>query len=126
RPRYFWISATRRIQDNSNLSLFGFPKDLERSRQWITNSDDLISISNYHCCTVYSIEWTTTMDVLRNSDLVHLEIEDLRKKKIYSDHFLSDDYSNFSKKILKRTAVPVPYEPVVPFHVRSPKKTIHL
>lgn len=23
---------------NSNLSLFGFPKDLERSRKWITNS----------------------------------------------------------------------------------------
>ncbi|CAI6351142.1 unnamed protein product [Macrosiphum euphorbiae] len=81
---------------NANLSLFGFPKDLERSRQWIKNSG--------------------------NTDLIHLEIEDLRKKKICSDHFLADDYLNFSKKILKRSAVPVPYEPVVPFHVRSPKK----
>lgn len=51
-----------------------------------------------------------------------MEIEDLRKKKICSDHFVTDDYLNLSKRILKRTAVPVRYEPVIQFHVRSPKK----
>lgn len=56
-----------------------------------------------------------------NVDLIHLEIEDLRKKKICSDHFSDNDYANKSKKLLKRTAVPALYE-VVPFHVRPPNK----